>query len=76
MAVESKHGCPTNTVPFNTTVGQGNASNPMRNVVFDNVVVEMEGATSGNFPFKRQYQCENIMGASTGGTKPAPACFT
>ena len=53
----------------------GNATNPMRGVVFDNVTVDMTGPVSGVWPYKRQYQCENIFGVADGGTTPQPSCF-
>ena len=48
----------------------GNASNPMRTVVFDNVVV----SGGGDYPFGPDYQCAHAHVSAVGGTRPAPAC--
>ena len=48
----------------------GNATNPMRNIVFDNVTV----VNPGEFPYHHQYQCEFANVTSLHGTSPAPAC--
>ena len=48
----------------------GNESNPMTNVVFDNVVVK----GSGKWPFDHTYQCKHANVQSIGGTKPVVNC--
>jgi polygalacturonase len=50
----------------------GNASNPMTNVVFDNVVVTNPAEEPWGDDF---YYCEGIEGVATGGTFPVPPCF-
>lgn len=45
----------------------GSASNPMQNVVFDNVVVKNG---PGNY-----YDCKHTNGIAVGGTYPVPPCF-
>ena len=49
----------------------GNASNPMQNILFDNVTVDHPGS----FPYKKDYQCENVVGRATGGSSPQ-GCLT
>jgi polygalacturonase len=50
----------------------GNATNPMKNVVFDNVVVH----DPGDSPWGEEYYyCEGIEGYATRGTTPVPPCF-
>ena len=49
----------------------GNASNPMQNVVFDNVIV----IKSGDKPFGTDYYCDSINGYAKGLTHPIPSCF-
>jgi hypothetical protein len=50
----------------------GNSSNPMQNVVFDNVVVNKPGY----FPFfSDYYKCRDVEGIATGRTSPVPPCF-
>jgi hypothetical protein len=51
----------------------GNFSNPIHNVVFDNVVVKNAGGTK---PWGDDfYFCDGIEGIATGGTDPVPPCF-
>jgi polygalacturonase len=51
----------------------GNASNPMKNIVFENVVVN----NPGSYPWGEDfYLCDGIDGLATGSTSPAPPCFT
>eukprot|EP01038_Epipyxis_sp_PR26KG_P006617 gene6617-9084_t len=50
----------------------GNASNPMRNVVFENVVVNNPGMKPWGLDF---YDCEGIEGYALGTTSPVPPCF-
>ena len=51
----------------------GNDTNPITNVVFDNVRV----INPGSYPWKDDfYDCVNIQGIATGGTDPVPPCFT
>lgn len=49
----------------------GNDTNPLHNVVFDNVVV----TNPGQEPFGATYYCENVEGSTWRGTNPAPSCF-
>ena len=49
-----------------------NASDPMRAIVFDNVVVNNPASK----PFGDGYYCENVHGVATGNTRPVPACFS
>jgi hypothetical protein len=49
----------------------GNSSNPMQNVIFDNVVV----TSPGEKPFGPTYYCDGIIGYTVGHTTPAPECF-
>ena len=51
----------------------GNASNPMKNVVFDNVVVTNPGTEPWGDDF---YYCEAVEGTSVGATTPVPPCFS
>ena len=48
----------------------GNATNPMRNIVFDNVTVNKPG----EFPFLGGYKCENVIG-TVSGSHPTPKCI-
>jgi len=48
-----------------------NASTPMENVVFDNVVVNNPGSK----PWGEGYFCKHVNGVATGNTYPVPACF-
>ena len=50
----------------------GNSSNPMLNILFDNVVVTKPGILPwGN----RYYACEGVEGIAQGNTEPPPPCF-
>jgi len=49
-----------------------NASNPMQNVVFDNVKVNNPGMKPWGTDY---YKCENVQGVAKGGTDPVPPCF-
>ena len=51
----------------------GNSTNPMRGVVFDNVVVTNPGENPWGDKF---YACEGTEGVATGTTSPVPPCFT
>jgi hypothetical protein len=48
------------------------ASAPMENVVFDNVVVKNAKKED---PWGDGFDCENVNGVATGGTDPVPSCF-
>lgn len=48
-----------------------NETNPMQNVVFDNVRVN----NPGKEPFGPTYFCKNVQGVATGNTWPVPDCF-
>eukprot|EP01062_Namystynia_karyoxenos_P010444 TRINITY_DN136_c0_g1_i3.p1 TRINITY_DN136_c0_g1~~TRINITY_DN136_c0_g1_i3.p1 ORF type:complete len:456 (+),score=169.32 TRINITY_DN136_c0_g1_i3:74-1369(+) len=48
------------------------ASNPMVNVVFDNVVINNPGDKPWGDDY---YKCENVQGVATGTTNPVPPCF-
>ena len=51
----------------------GNTSNPIKDLVFDNVVVN----NPIDKPFGDYYYCDGITGGiATGGTYPVPHCFT
>eukprot|EP00040_Diaphanoeca_grandis_P037146 m.240610 g.240610 ORF g.240610 m.240610 type:complete len:668 (-) comp33765_c0_seq1:80-2083(-) len=50
----------------------GNETNPMRNVVFDNVTVTNAGREPWGENF---YACYGVNGTSRGGTSPIPPCF-
>jgi hypothetical protein len=50
----------------------GNATNPMKNVVFDNVVVNNPGTQPFGDDF---YVCHGIEGYALGNTFPVPPCF-
>jgi hypothetical protein len=50
----------------------GNSTNPMQNVVFDNVVVTNPGSVPWGDDF---FYCEGINGVATGATNPVPPCF-
>merc|ERR1712224_496681 len=53
----------------------GNASNPMINVTFDDVVVDFGARPlEGRFPWGRKYQCEHANVRSLGATQPVPQC--
>jgi len=50
----------------------GDSSNPMQNVVFEDVVVNNPGSKPwGN----ESYMCENVNGIAKGRTSPVPPCF-
>jgi len=49
----------------------GNETNPMQNIIFDNVVVN----NPGNKPWGTDYFCKNAQGVATGNTNPVPPCF-
>lgn len=50
----------------------GNSSNPMKNIVFDNVFVSHPGTRPwGN----EYYACSNAEGIAIGNTQPPPPCF-
>eukprot|EP00331_Platyophrya_macrostoma_P008488 CAMPEP_0176430566 /NCGR_PEP_ID=MMETSP0127-20121128/14325_1 /TAXON_ID=938130 /ORGANISM="Platyophrya macrostoma, Strain WH" /LENGTH=371 /DNA_ID=CAMNT_0017812471 /DNA_START=209 /DNA_END=1324 /DNA_ORIENTATION=- len=52
----------------------GNTTNPMQNIVFENVVVMNQGDT----PFGDNYYCEGMEGIDgyvSGATTPVPPCF-
>lgn len=50
----------------------GNTTNPMKNIVFDNVFVSKPGL----FPwFEKYYACEGVEGIAQGNTQPPPPCF-
>ena len=50
----------------------GNSTNPMKNVVFDNVVVNNPGKNPWGDKF---YACSGVQGIATGNTNPVPPCF-
>mmetsp|Transcript_7424 Transcript_7424/g.11072 ORF Transcript_7424/g.11072 Transcript_7424/m.11072 type:complete len:421 (-) Transcript_7424:934-2196(-) len=50
----------------------GNVSNPIRGLIFDNVVVENPGDEPWGDDF---YYCEGIQGTALGNTFPVPPCF-
>ena len=50
----------------------GNASNPIRNLTFDNVVVTNPGSEPWGEKF---YYCDGVEGTSEGDTWPVPPCF-
>ena len=53
----------------------GNATNPMRRVVFDGVRVNFsKNPLRGAFPWGRKYQCEHAGVSSVGGTEPPVDC--
>jgi len=49
----------------------GNSTNPMQNIVFDNVNV----IKPGFFPFEGKYKCTDVFGTVSGGSGPQPECF-
>jgi hypothetical protein len=60
----------------------GNSSNPMRNIVFDNVVVKQDSKIAGRwpwredkFPFKGTYHSEHVEGVCINGCDPVPEGF-
>ena len=48
-----------------------NQTSPMKNIVFDNVVVNNPASK----PFADGYFCENAQGVALGKTSPVPPCF-
>jgi hypothetical protein len=50
----------------------GNSSNPMKNIIFENVIVTNPGYKPWGNEF---YLCESIEGISAGLTDPVPPCF-
>lgn len=50
----------------------GNSTNPMLNVVFDNVRVTKPGFLPWG---EKYYACEGVEGIAQGNTEPAPPCF-
>ena len=50
----------------------GNDSNPIRNLVFDNVVVTNPGSDPWGEKF---YYCDGVEGIAEGNTVPVPPCF-
>merc|ERR1712232_1198363 len=52
----------------------GNPALPMRNVLFDNVVVTPQDPTKRPWRAK-WYHCDGVHGLATGGTVPVPPCF-
>lgn len=50
----------------------GNGTNPMKNVVFDNVVVQNPGKRPWG---DKYYVCEHVQGVALGTTWPVPPCF-
>mmetsp|Transcript_94716 Transcript_94716/g.216661 ORF Transcript_94716/g.216661 Transcript_94716/m.216661 type:complete len:312 (-) Transcript_94716:85-1020(-) len=53
----------------------GNSSNPMQNVVFDNVRFEFEhGGLRSRLPYGRHYMCENAGVTVVGQTSPSVEC--
>jgi len=51
----------------------GNSSNPMQNVIFENVIINNPGSKPWGDDF---YLCDGIAGIATGTTYPVPPCFT
>jgi len=50
----------------------GNTTNPMMNILFDNVFVNKPGT----FPWgEKYYACEGVEGIAQGNTQPPPPCF-
>jgi polygalacturonase len=50
----------------------GNSSNPMQNVLFDNVIVK----NPGSHPWgDKYYACSGVEGIAQGDTNPPPPCF-
>lgn len=53
----------------------GNATQPMSNIVFDNVrVLPGSNPLRGRFPFGARFQCKHAQVHSLGGTSPEPEC--
>ncbi len=63
----------------------GNSTNPMKNLLFDNVTMTVPMRyylTHGRlpfhtkrFPFSGTYQCESVQGATCKNCSPVPDCF-
>jgi hypothetical protein len=63
----------------------GNSSNPMKNILFDNVTMTVPFnyyLTHGRlpfhnkrFPFSGKFQCENVQAGTCKGCNPVPDCF-
>ena len=50
----------------------GNTTNPMMNILFDNVFVNKPGT----FPWgEKYYACEGVDGIAQVNTQPPPPCF-
>jgi hypothetical protein len=49
----------------------GNSSNPIQNLVFDNVNIIQPGW----LPFGVNYYCDSLPGVAIDGTMPVPTCF-
>jgi len=54
---------------------KGNSTQPMTNVVFDNVVVEKGSFPLTELPWGNSYECEFADVKSIGGTNPKPKCL-
>ena len=55
----------------------GNSTNPMKNVIFDNVTAINSGRIpffEFRWPFEGTYKCENVEGISI-NSNPVPPCF-
>ena len=50
----------------------GSSQNPMKNILFDNVVVKNPGLRPWG---DKYYACSNIEGIARGDTQPVPPCF-
>lgn len=50
----------------------GNSSNPMQNILFDNVFVRNPGMRPWG---DKYYACSNVQGTAQGHTEPQPPCF-
>jgi len=50
----------------------GNLSNPMLNIVFDNVIVNQPGVRPWGTKY---YACQGVQGFTQGNTQPSPPCF-
>jgi hypothetical protein len=61
---------------FSPGVLLGNTSNPMRNIIFDNVVVTHTESGESLRPWGDSYlPCEGMTGISRGRTAPVPTCL-
>jgi polygalacturonase len=54
----------------------GNATNPMSNLLLDNVTVEFsrDRPLRGSLPWGREFRCKHAGVRSVGGTSPVPSC--